>query len=94
MPNIEIHGLDSDDAEKIEDRIRVIFAPAPYAGEMVVTIAFDSCRDLKGRNFPFLRVFNTCDEKNEEIILVLRREFGKELYIEFQILEAFYPMEE
>ena len=93
MPNIEIHGLDSDDAEKIEDRIRVLFITGSYDGGVVVTTAFDSCRDLKSREFPFLRVYNTRDEKNEEILRTLKREFGTELDIEFQILEAFYPRE-
>ncbi len=72
MPNIEIHGLATDQALKIRSQIFKLLKDRPYIDETVVTIYQDIVEDKDGNSQPFIRVVNDCQTYPKEILGLLR----------------------
>lgn len=93
MPNIEIHGLGPVKARQVKRRVIncVRRALTPGIGEeTVITTCKDRVTDISGTKQPFLRIFNTTEETNSNLIKVLKS-LGFD--IEFVVLEDFIPAE-
>ena len=90
MPNIEIHGYYSHhlEAMDLKEQIFNLFKSKPYIDEMVVTFCQDEVFGRGGKEQPFIRLVNSCQEHTEEILEMLGT-LG--IDIEHAKLEAFYP---
>lgn len=70
MPNVEIHGMTTEEGESLR---RVIFDGFPDEDEMIIDIiSGDDPRDRDGNKRPFLRLFNFCEDGTPDIIRRLR----------------------
>ena len=65
MPNIEIHGMDADRAERVKKKIFTVTASCPWASELVVTTYQNVVVDRKNNRLPFFRVY--FDRVNESL---------------------------
>lgn len=90
MLNIEIHGMDMDEARKMQDAIFILFIKKPYLSNMVATIFNSSVMDYVGRHQPFLRVSSPLSEHLDEVMEALKT---FKMNMEVNILTAFYPKE-
>ncbi len=88
MPNIEIHGLPGGEAEDLRNIIFSLFEGKPYRHEMVVTVFPTKVKDAEGKDQPFLRLANSCQEHTREILEILAK---LAMDIEHLKLEDFYP---
>lgn len=93
MPNIEIHGLDEDAANRIREDIFLMFRDFPVKSivdikDIVVTIFSTQVTDQHGKPQPFLRLVNTSPD-GTPIIIGQLRQIG--LNVEHVALAGFYP---
>ncbi len=72
MPNVEIHGLGWSEAQALRIEIFKLFAKKSYIDDMVVSICLTSVRDKDGKEQPFIRLVNSCQEHTEEILAGLK----------------------
>ncbi|HUS50370.1 MAG TPA: hypothetical protein VMZ91_09405 [Candidatus Paceibacterota bacterium] len=80
MPNIEIHGMEKQMAEKERENIFELFKGKEYVRDIVVTIFPTDVRDRCNRKLAFIRLVSS-DHLREATVLLL------ELGLDLEILE-------
>ena len=88
MPNIELHGFSSMDADIKKAAIFNMFAKEACVKDMVVTTFANEVVDLNGAPQPFIRVTSTPNQHIDKIVKKLR---SLGIDIEVLILKAFHP---
>jgi len=73
MPNIEIHGMEKQIAEKERGNIFKLFQEKEYIRDIVVTIFLTDVRDRRYRKLPFIRLVSTSESYFREVVTLLSK---------------------
>lgn len=82
MPNIEIHGMETQMAEEERRNIFRLFQAEAYVRDIVVTIFPTDTRDRRGRKIPFIRLVSNSEPYLQGVITLLLK-----LGLDIEILE-------
>ncbi len=88
MPNIEIHGLNSEESIKVVLKLQNAFVRTPFQNDYVATVYGSLAVNHQGENQPFLRLVTTQDEHTKSVIEELQK-LGFDLEVMF--LDRFIP---
>lgn len=88
MPNIEIHGFDEKEAEKLREDIFALFQGNSYFDDMVVTIYPNTVKNRDRHDQPFVRLVKSSETQSQEMIEQLHL-LG--IDVEYLRLEKFIP---
>lgn len=92
MPNIEIHGLPKEQAEKVRHRIFHQLSGKISVASIVVSCVYDDPADAMDKSQPFLRVIRTKDTASEVLCKIEVALSGMGLDIEIPPpLDKFIP---
>lgn len=79
MPNIELHGYDTECARVVRDRIVAVLKTYPEAHEVVTTTHLSRVEDLEGKQLPFLRLISSSNELPK--LLPLLKQVGEDIEV-------------
>lgn len=92
LPNIEIHGYDSEEEETIAATVFCIIK-GKFSDELedtVITFIPSRVVDYLGNKRPYLRVLHTTNKKAE----IMAQAFAEYFEVEVLPLSNFFPLEE